>query len=271
MSTSNISANQLSAANPVLSSKNQKIAMSTTGIVISCLLFIIPLGLIYNFVYQGTQGGIVPNFFVFLLSYLLGFVANLLFYRMIISNDMSGQINQIQYNTVLYIMGLTLCGFTVLLLTLFALAVAPTLVTIFENTFGYWFVGIMGLSDLTKRIFESPTLDPYIQGIGHEYPSFDYNFLITRINNENVDAVIDVMRQNLENNRRSTNNETVKDTISSKLFQLDFRVIGNPKEDGDRLKYFVKLKRTFGHFMWTYFASIISLMISMVAVIIGSS
>ena len=244
--------------------------MSTTGIVISCLLFIIPLGLIYNFVYQGTQGGFVANGFVFLLSYLLGFVANLLFYRIIVTNDMNGQINKIQYNTVTYIMGLTLCGFTVLLITLFAMAVAPSLVNIFENTFGYWFVGIMGLSDLTKKIFESPTLDPYIQGIGHEYPSFDYNFLITRINNENVDTVIDAMRQNFDNGNRSTQSQTVKDPISSKLFQLDFRVIGNPKDDGDKLKYFVKLKRTFGHFMWTYFASIISLMISMVAVIIGS-
>lgn len=261
--------NQAAPPNPSLSNKNKKIAMSTTGIVISCLLFIIPLGLVYNFVYQGTRGGLVPNLLVFLMSYLLGFVANLLFYRMIVSNDMTGQINKVQYNTVMYVMGLTLCGFTVLLITLFALAVAPSLVTIFENTFGYWFVGIMGLSDLTKKIFESPTLDPYIEGVGHEYPSFDYNFLITRINNENVDMVIETMRQNLAKDKTSKG-KPEKDPITSKLFQLDFRVIGNPKDDGDQLKYFVKLKRTFGHFMWTYFASIISLMISMVAVIIGS-
>ena len=260
----------MSTSTSTLSMKDKKIAMSTTGIVISCLLFIIPLGLVYNFVYQGTQGGIVPNFFVFLMSYLLGFVANLHFYRMIVSNDMNGQINKIQYNTVLYIMGLTLCGFTILLLTLFSLAVAPSLVSIFENTFGYWFVCAMGLSDLTKKIFESPTLDPYIQGIGHEYPSFDYNFLITCINNENVGTVIEAMKENASS-KGSTNNRSIKDPISSKLFHLDFRVIGDPKEDGDRLSYFVKLKRTFGHFMWTYFASIISLMISMVAVIIGSS
>jgi len=251
--------------------KSTKLTMSIVGITITCLLFAVPLGLVYNFVYMGSKGGLLPNIMVFLLAYLIGFIANLLFYRVIVMNDMDAQINKVKYGTVAYVMGLTLCGFTVLLLTQFALAVAPNLITIFENTFGYWFVSLLGLSNLMRRIFSSPTLDPYVKN--SRVSDFNYNFLITCIKDDmDVDNIIKVMQSNKTKNERAgfaKNTEIVE--LFGEEFGLDFVVKGDPILDGNRLKKFVHLKRAFGHYMWTYFASILSIMISMIAVIIGSS
>jgi len=231
------------------SAKATKLTMSVVGITITSLLFAVPLGLVYNFVYVGSDGGLFPNFMVFLLSYLFGFVANLLFYRIIVMNDMDAQINKVQYNTVAYVMGLTLCGFTVLFLTLFALAISPNLLTIFEDTFGYWFVGIMGLNETMQKIFSSGFNDTIVRS-----GAFNYNFLITCLHSEDdVDAL---------------------KTKPTSIDKMDIAFTVNPSARADNwksLKYFVDLKRTFGHYMWTYFASVLSIMISMIAIIIGSS
>ena len=231
------------------------------GMILSCLLFAVPLGLVYNFFYY-KRSGYLPNILLFFIVYLLGYTVTLMFYRIAIKNDATAQIDKINSNKALTIMGTSLASFMILALTMFSLGVAPSLVSIFENTFGYWFIGLWGLSDLANSIFSSPTMDAIKDKTNPR--DFNYNFLVTRINIKNLQ---DFITYGQTCNQRAAATGTAS---AQSLLPLDFDLRFTDQGQVDKLTNLVYLKNAFGHYMWVYLTSIISLMISMITVIISS-
>lgn len=227
------------------------------GVFLALVLFAIPLGLIYNFVCY-KRSGILPLIILFIVTMLLGYVATLLYYRISLRNDPSGKIDKISWPTARNILGVTFASYMVLALTLVALAVAPNLVKIFENTLGYWFIGLWGLRDLCNEIFSSPTLDTYKDTSDSKY--FNYGFLITRMDKDNIDKIIDYGRQNSGANSKS------KGVEISETLPLDFDIVLSDQTIIQKLKNLVYMKYAFGHFTWIYLTSIVSLLLSMISV-----
>jgi hypothetical protein len=223
---------------------------SVFGLILICVLFAIPLGLVYNMFFYKKKG-FMPNLWLAIFTYLLGFTATLLYYRIVIMNDPEAKINKISKKTAGVIAGTTFFAFKIVAVTIIALAVNPNLVTIFENTLGYGFAKIMGLSDLTRRIFKPMHgLDELQDEKGLNVFNFDYNFLITCMSVNNVAEFL----------------KCYEDGVSHPPLPFDFTMSLGTKENAQKLENFVYMKYTFGHFVWIYFTAIISLIISMVAV-----
>ena len=223
------------------------------GVFISLVLFAIPLGLVYNFICY-KRSGILPLIVLFLVTMFIGYIATLLYYRIALKNDPKGKIDKISWPTALNIMGTTLASYMVLALTLVTLAIAPNLVKIFENTLGYWFVGLWGLRDLCNTIFSSPILDPYKNTSDSNY--FNYGFLITRMDTENIDAII----------KYATSTQKTKGDEMKDVLPLDFDIVLTDQTIIEKLKNLVYMKYAFGHFTWIYLTSIISLLLSMISI-----
>jgi len=233
-------------------SKVKTISMAF-GVFLSMVLFAIPLALVYNFVFY-KRSGILPPIILFILSWLLGYIATLLYYRISLKNDANAQIDKIDKAKALSILGTPLASYMIVALTLIGLAIAPSLINIFENTLGYLFIRLWNVKELCNDIFTSPTLDRYKDTSDTKY--FDYGFLITRINKENVEEIFEYAK-------------TPKDKRTTKPFPLDFDIaFGNTStpKNIEKLRSLVELKRSFGHFSWIYFTSVISLFLSMISV-----
>ena len=131
-----------------------KSSSGTIGFIVTCITFIIPLGLYFSFVYKadGSFGTFAAIFFG---SLALGIIVNLLFYRSVVLKK-SEVLDKSQIKVIVKI---TIISFMVLLLTMFAISINPGLIKIFENTIGIWFIGLMGNSELINESFSSEISD----------------------------------------------------------------------------------------------------------------
>jgi hypothetical protein len=179
---------------------------------------------------------------------------------MAIMNDKEAKINKITGNDAAFIFYNTLAGFFIVGITLFAVSVSPILVTIFENTFGYWFINIWGARKLCNDIFVSNSFS----NLSNIDPKdFNYSFLITRIDYNNVEEFIEYAKQ--------CSGDISNKEKPDKRLPLDFYMKFEFEDQIEKLRNLVYLKNTFGHFMWTYLSSIIALFVSMIALLMSSS
>lgn len=231
------------------------ISSLATGVILICALFSIPLAIAYSLFYH-KRGGFFNGLILLAVVFLLGFTTNLMFYRVSVMNDATAQINNMDKNSALFVLGVTAAAFMIVVITLFAIGVNPSLITIFENTFGFQFIHFFGLTDLTSKIFTSKTMDPIQKNVN---PSdFNYNFLITQINTTNVEEIIEYA---------CGKGKSTDDT----KFPLDFSLKFKYEEDKQKLRDLVYLKNTFGHYVWVYLSSIVALFVSMIGVTMGST
>jgi hypothetical protein len=230
----------------------KQVSYAGFGAIIACVLFSIPLWLIYLFCFHKKTYWF-RSFILFTFVYLLGSVVALMFYRVSVMNDTAIQINKMGLNDVGFVMATTLGGFMVVVITLMGVSANPYLIDIFENTLGFMFIQFFGTKDLTDEIFSSKTMDG-IKKNAKDY-EFDYSFLLTRFNLDNLEELIQYGRAcNKENRDRSY------------LLGLDFDFILEFDEQEERLRNMVHMKNTVGHFVWIYLASIVALFVSMVAI-----
>lgn len=224
------------------------------GAILMCIIFSVPLALVYNFFFY-KRSGFFSNFILIIVTYLLGFLATLLYYRIVIMNDVEAQINKMSRNTVSYIAKVVFFAFKLVAITIIAITVNPSLITIFENTLGYWFIGLLGLTPFTQKIFSSKIMEPIKNS--SDPMEFNYNFLITRMNIFNVSKFINYAKE-----CNNTNNEWQEDEDA---LPFDFTLNLTTEEDMQQLEDFVYTKYTFGHYIWVYLVSVISMVISITA------
>ena len=287
-------------------SKNKKLASISFGVFFSCILFAVPLAIVYNFFYYKRPGWF-SSVILFVCVTLLGFTATLMFYRIVAMNDMEAKINKMSANSVSFVAGVTFAAFTIVAITLFAIGVNPDLVRIFENTFGYWYIHLWGLTDLCSKIFTSSCMNDKLKNSNPK--DFNYNFLITRINLKNLERFIahansitpseNLAKMSNINTNNSTNNDNANkfdnyDDDSNDdddsddeqhggrrqaggtppSFPLDFDMkftgsLNDKMEQKVKLENLINIKQSFGHYLWVYLSSIVALFVSMIGVIMG--
>jgi len=231
---------------------NQQINGAIFGATLACILLTIPLGLIYSFAFHKRTYWF-RSIMLFFLIYILGSVINLMFYRVVVMNDMAAQVDKMGTNDVKFVLSITLGGFMIVALTLMALSANPLLTTIFENTIGFWCLRFLGIRELMNEVFSSKTMDPIKEG---SQPSeFNYGFLITQFSLKNMEELIEYAK-NCKNNMNEENR-----------FGLDFNFVLQYQEQADKIRDMVYLKNTIGHYVWVYLASVVALVVSMIAVI----
>ena len=174
-----------------------KSSSGTIGFFVTCITFIIPLGLYFSFVYS-PDGSLGTFIAIFLGSLALGFIANLLFYRSVVLKKSE----TLDKSQIKYILKITTISFMILLLTMFAIGINPGLIKIFENTIGIWVLGIMGNNQFINEIFSSEVFS----GLSELNDSniFNYNFLLTRLNETNIDNFIDYFKKKCSETKGET-------------------------------------------------------------------
>ena len=218
--------------------------------IVAGILLIIPLGLWFSYVYS-PDGSILTYIMLFLGAVLLGFLANMFFYKMVTSNS-SKKIERSQMYTI---MGTTASSFMILFLTMFALGVNPKLITIFENTIGIWFVTkVMGNQGFFNTVFKSDIFDELSEH--NDENIFDYTFILSRLNDKNIGQFVEYYKKTIDE---------IKGTTNGVDLPFDFK--SNFKDEGQliKLSQMVETKRTVGYFTWYYLTSAISLMVSIIA------
>lgn len=225
-------------------------------LIIICVAFAIPLGLWFSVVYS-EGGGIATMLFIFGGVYGLALLATLMFYRMGIQGDDKDEISKISKNKIKSIAGTTFASCSIVLTTIFLLAVNPSLITVLEDSIGIWVLGIMGNRGFMNTIFKSEVfskLDEY-----SDSKIFDSSCLLTRFNKDNIDTFIKYFKENC--NKQDETSYGVD-------FPFDFRPVFENEGQLEKLKSLVNMKHLIGYFSWIYLTSIVSLIISIIAVTI---
>lgn len=225
------------------------------ALIIICITFIIPLGLWFSIAYN-PAGGVINTLLLFIGIYGLAFLITLMYYRMALQDDTEAKIDKITTGKVRSIASTTLASFSLVLITIFVLAVNPELITIFENSIGIWFIGLSGNRYFANEIFKSETfseLKEYTEDKG----IFDQSFLLTCFNNENIEHFIKYFKKDCSQQERDEAGVS-----------LIFDFIPKFENEGqlNKLRNLVSLKRTVGYFSWIYFTTIMSLIISIISV-----
>jgi len=235
-----------------------KISLSQVWLVlfIITILLPVPLALIYVFCFHNKTFW-YRGLILFSLVCAVGFIANLLFYRTMVMKDKEAQINKMSRKDALYVFWNNLAAFIIVAVTMFGIGTNPNLITIFENTLGYYYIQLWGLTTLMNDIVQSNLFDKI------DSNQFSYNFLITQINNDNVDDII-----KMAEDKSAPKNPSVK-------FPLDFRIEFDQDkalrlEQQKQLRSLVSTKNTFGHFVWIYLSSVVSILVAMLACAINS-
>lgn len=226
------------------------------ALIIICITFIVPMGLWFSIAYN-SAGGMLNSLLLFIGIYGLAFLVTLMYYRMAIQDDMEAKIDKITTGKVKSIAATTLASFSLVLITIFVLAVNPELITIFENSIGIWFIGLTGNGYLANEIFHSETFSE-LKEVSKDSGIFDHSFLLTCFNNENIDDFINFFKKSCDQRENET----------EKSWSLKFDFVPKIINDGNliKLKELVSLKRLVGYFSWIYFTTIISLIISIISV-----
>jgi hypothetical protein len=236
----------------------KKNSSGITALIIICITFIVPLALWFSVAYSAS-GGVINSFLLFLGIYGFSFLITLMYYRMVIQDEMEAKIDKINSKKVKSIAATTLAAFSLVLITIFVLAVNPELVTIFENTIGIWVIGITGNRYFMNDVFYSETFSE-LRKTTEDKSIFDQSFLLTRFSNDNIDDFIDIIK-------KMTSSE------KSEQISIDFPFDFKPRFDEEqlqgqitKLRQLVSLKHLVGYFSWIYFTSILSLIISIISV-----
>jgi hypothetical protein len=208
----------------------------------------VPLGLLYMFSYYKSTSW-YRTIILFSLVTGLGYVACLLFYRTMIMKDKEAKIDKMGPKDALFVFWNTLASFTIVAITMLGLGTNPGLISIFENTIGYWFIHIWGLDGLMKDIVKSDMFDKI------DTKDFNYNFLITQIDIDNVQNVI------------SAAGVKSKQTGPNLKNPLDFRFEFDATKPLQKklLENLVFTKNTVGHYVWVYLSSIVAILVSILA------
>lgn len=152
-------------------------------------------------------------------------------------------------------------SYMVLFVTMVSISINPKLVTIFENTIGIWYLSIMGNDSFVNEIFQSEIFSKMDDESINDSELVNYGFLLTRLNQNNIDEFVEFYKNNTNNNNTSNVDFPLD-------FKPNFKNDNNAVKNGQliKLKELVNTKRTVGYFMWVYLTAIISQMISMIAV-----
>ena len=236
--------------NPSTGTINNRMVSASFGVIISCLLFSIPLAIAYFFIFH-QKSFFLQNLTLFVVLFFMAFTVNLLFYRVAIMNEIDAKIDKLSSQNISSVFSITLASFMIVAFTLFGLSMNTNLVSIFENTLGYLYIHLFGLTDLCNTIFKSKTMDPIREQSNPD--EFNYNFLITQINLDNLEEIISYGK-----------NCGKPGTTSKTNLMLDFNLKFEYDDQANKLRDLVHLKYTFGHYIWIYLASIVSFFVSMI-------
>ena len=207
--------------------------------------------LLFIFIYDPT--GSIGNIFAILFGAVaIGYIVTILYYRMTV-----GGVDKSEMKTILLT---NAASYMVLFVTMVSISINPKLVTIFENTIGIWYLSIMGNDSFVNEIFQSKIFSQMDNESINDSELVNYGFLLTRLNQNNIDDFIEFYRNNTDNDK--SNVEFPLD------FKPNFKNDNNAVKNGQliKLKELVTMKRSVGYFMWVYLTAIISQMISMIAV-----
>jgi len=138
--------------------KTQKLYSISYGVILLCVLYAAPLGLIYYFTHYQNHT-LFSGWMIFFFTLMLIYICNLLFYRVAVMNDTTAQIDKITSSTAGYVFGITLMAHFIVSFTLFVITVYPGLIEVFENTVGLWGASFWGLKRLANEIFHSPVME----------------------------------------------------------------------------------------------------------------
>tara|TARA_B100000902_G_C27280739_1_gene901617 strand:+ start:969 stop:1724 length:756 start_codon:yes stop_codon:yes gene_type:complete len=236
------------------SDNNKKQPKVLLSLIIICIAFAVPLGLWFSVVYS-EGGGIANMLFIFGGVYGLALLATLMFYRMGVQGQDKGDIEKISKNKLNSIAGTTFAACSIVLTTIFILAVNPSLITILEDSIGIWVLGLMGNRGFMNTIFKSEVfskLDEYTDS-----KIFDSSCLLTRFNKDNIDTFIKYFKESCSKQDQ---------TSFGVDFPFDFRPVFENEGQLEKLKSLVSMKHLIGYFSWIYLTSIVSLIISVIAV-----
>jgi len=233
-------------------SDNKKKTNVILALFIICIAFAVPLGLWFSVVYS-EGGGIANMLFVFGGVYGFALLATLMFYRMGVQDK--DDISNISKNKINSIAKTTFAACSIVLTTIFILAVNPSLITILEDSIGIWVLGIMGNRGFMNTIFKSEIfskLDEY-----SDSKIFDSSCLLTRFHKDNIDTFIKYFKESC--NKQDQTSFGVD-------FPFDFKPVFENEGQLEKLKNLVNMKHSIGYFSWIYLTSIVSLIISIIAV-----
>jgi hypothetical protein len=243
-----------------------QISLSQVWLVLFIIAIVlpVPLALVYTFCfYKKTfwYRGLI----LFALIFGMGYIANLLFYRTMIMKDKEAKIDKMSRKDALYVFWNTLASFVIVAITMFGIGTNPNLITVFENTVGYLYIQLWGLTALMNDIVQSNLFEKI------DSNQFSYNFLITQISVDNVEDII-----------KMSNNSSTGIVEPSEKFPLDFRFVFNVEEDPitkkkeiltdqqEKLRNLVGTKNAFGHFMWMYLSSLVAILVAMLGCLMNA-
>tara|TARA_B000000557_G_C20788079_1_gene449631 strand:+ start:608 stop:1309 length:702 start_codon:yes stop_codon:yes gene_type:complete len=223
------------------------------GYIGTILGYLVPLILVYHFAYS-RSGGFFTFLFLFVMAYLIGFLACLLFYRMAVLGK-SGQIANMPRSTVIKVMGTSFASFMIVAVTIFAIGFNPNLVKIFENTVGYSYIQLLGAGEFANSIFTSPILDQLNDETETKY--FNYAFLLTAFDTKNIQQFIQASMNKVGGEQEQT-------TTTNNL-PFNFTLKPLEKDKIEKLEEFVYTKHRIGHFTWVYLTSVLALTVSFIS------
>lgn len=223
------------------------------GYIGTILGYLVPLILVYHFAYS-RSGGFFTFLFLFVMAYLIGFLACLLFYRMAVLGK-SGEIANMPRSAVIKVMGTSFASFMIVAVTIFAIGFNPNLVKIFENTVGYSYIQLLGAGEFANSIFTSPILDQLNNETETKY--FNYAFLLTAFDTKNIQQFIQASMNKVGGEEQTT-------TTTNDL-PFEFKLKPLEKDKIDKLEEFVYTKHRIGHFTWVYLTSVLALTVSFIS------
>ena len=226
------------------------------GYIGTILGYLVPLILVYHFAYS-RSGGFFTFLFLFVMAYLIGFLACLLFYRMAVLGK-SGQIANMPRSTVIKVMGTSFASFMIVAVTIFAIGFNPNLVKIFENTVGYSYIQLLGAGEFANSIFTSPILDQLNNETETKY--FNYAFLLTAFDTKNIQQFIQASMNKV--------GEEGEQAPTTNNLPFEFKLKPLEKDKIEKLEEFVYTKHRIGHFTWVYLTSVLALTVSFISMTI---
>lgn len=235
-------------------SSNDKSTSTSLIVIILSILFVIPIALWFSMLYN-VNGGTINTFLLFLGIFVIAVIITLVYYRMTITKIDGENSEKMTKSKVQYIITSTLGGFMILILTLGILGINPELIEIFANTIGIWFIGIIGNSNFCNEIFRSDIFSE-LSEYNKDSRVFNQNFILTRFNNDNIDDFVQYFKGNCKKEDSGYNID----------FPFDFKPNFENEGQVTKLRQLVSLKHLIGYFTWVYIASVISLVVTIIAV-----
>lgn len=249
----------------IKSGDTAKFNSAVGGVIVTAVLFFLPVGLFYMFIYFKSQVAFIDGVYLFFSIYIVGALASLMYYRFVVMDDDEIKIDLMSLGTVSAVFGKCfLAFFGILGFTMIALALNPSLIRIFENTVGFAVCRSYGVNDLLNKMLKSEIFSKLSNGMAEKDKEdyMNYDFLLTTWNLSDKEKLEETIRA------------ACKDTSSAATKRdLKFDFYWNTKliteEKLKELMDFIDLKYYVGHFTWIYIASTFSLLVSIVTTVMN--